>query len=237
MNLDETKKCLALIQEVFPHFMDGRTMKATSDIWVRLFDEPYKTVEAAILAYISSENKGFAPSPGQIKEKIAQMQDTTPDEMQAWEIVKRALRQANRPCHTYEEEYAKLPLLIQQCIGTAYTFREWGYQDEDVLDVTTANAFMRTYRVRAQKQREYGKMPDFAKGAYHIEEQKPYALPQPRAVDEDTGEPTAIPEAAMQKISVFKALAQREELKRAAQMSKRVDGLITTLDSLKGETP
>jgi len=226
MNLDETKKCLAMIQETYPRFMDGRTMKATSDIWVRLFDEPYAVVEAAVMAYLTSDNKGFAPSPGQIKEKIAQMNDTEPDEMQAWAIVYKALARSDR------EAYANLPPLVQSCIGSYHTFYEWGQEDIGTLNTVTKAGFMRTYRARAQKQREYGKLPDFAKGAFPaIEAPKQYTLPTLRAKDE-YGEPTAIPEAAMQKLNAFKALAQNDDLKRAAKIGKRVDGLNTAIDSL-----
>jgi hypothetical protein len=228
MNRSETMKALSIVQEAYPHFMDGRTPEATLDLWAKLFpSEPFSAVETAILSFIASDTKGFPPNIGQIKEKIAQMNDTEPDEMQAWAIVSRALSRASRA------EFAKLPPLIQQCIGSPETFIEWSYMDTDAVDVTIANGFMRTYRAKAQRQREYGKLPDFARGAFPaIEAPKQYALPAARAKDE-YGEPTAIPEAAMQKLNAFKALAQNEDLKRAAKIGERIDGLNVAIDSLK----
>jgi hypothetical protein len=232
MNLDETKKCLAMIQETYPRFMDGRTMKATSDIWVRLFQEPYKTVEAAILAYFTSDNKGFAPVPGQIKEKIAQMNDSEPDEMQAWALVYKALSRASRA------EFAKLPPLIQQCIGSPETFIEWSYMDDSAVDVTIANGFMRTYRARAQKQREYGKLPDFARCAFPaIATQEPYRLPPAVVKEPEVDDRVPVPDEVLQKISVLRGVAQRRELLQAAENGKRIDGLNKMLDGMKGSKP
>ena len=235
MNKADTAKIIATIQEVYPHFMDGRTTERTVDIWQKLFaSEPYAVVSAAVVAFFTADTKGFPPNIGQIKEKIAQMTDEEPDEMQAWQMVKRALRMADRPRHTPAGEYAQLPAIVQQCIGPVSTFCEWAQADDDTIDVTTANAFMRTYRVRAQKQREYGKLPEFAKHSYSVlAEQDAYRLPAPKPEAEWDGEQTPVPDSVMQKVSVLRGMAQREELKRAADVSRRVDGLNVALDSLK----
>jgi hypothetical protein len=229
MNKAETAKIIATIQEAYPAFMNGRTPEKTIDLWQMIFSsDDYKTVSSALVAFLASDNKGFAPVPGQIKEKIAQMFDTEPDELKAWSIVYTALSRATRA------EFAKLPPLIQQCIGSPETFCDWGQEEIDTLNTVTKAAFMRTYRAKALKQREYGKLPDFAKGAFPaIEAPKAYALPAPRATDE-YGEPTAIPEAAMQKLNAFKALALREELKQNAEIGKRIAGLNVAIDSLGG---
>ena len=228
MIASETAKVIASLLEVYgDKFLAGRSPNRLVEIWDKYFDEPYAVVSAAVHAFITSDAKGFPPNIGQIKEKIAQMFDSEPDEMQAWAIVYKALERSSR------EEYAKLPTLIQGCIGSYHTFYEWGQEDISTLNTVTKAGFMRTYRARAQKQREYGKLPDFARGAFPaIEAPKAYALPAPRATDE-YGEATAIPEAAMQKLNAFKALAQNEDLKRAAKIGERIDGLNVAIDSLK----
>ena len=229
MNKAETAKIIATIQEVYPRFMDGRTPETTTTIWQMMFAaEPYKVVSAAVMAFMSSDNKGFAPVPGQIKEKIAQMNDSEPDEMQAWAIVNRALSRASRA------EFAKLPPLIQQCIGSPETFIEWSYEDTGAVDTVIAAGFMRTYRVRAQKQREYGKLPDFAKGAFPaIAAQEPYRLPPAKPKEPEIDDRVPVPEEVMQKVNVLRGAVQREELKQAVDIGKRLDGLNVAIDSLK----
>ena len=229
MNKAETAKIIAIIQETYPRFMDGRTLEKTVDIWQMIFSsDDYKTVQAALVAFFSSDNKGFAPVPGQIKEKIAQMNDSEPDEMQAWAIVNKALCRASRA------EFAKLPPLIQQCIGSPETFIEWSYEDTGAVDTVIAAGFMRTYRARAQKQREYGKIPDFAKGAFPaIATQEPYRLPPAKPKEPEIDDRVPVPEEVMQKVNVLRGAAQREELKQAADIRKRMDGLNVAIDSLK----
>jgi len=233
MNKSETAKIIATIQEVYPRFMDGKTPETTTTIWQMMFAaEPYKVVSAAVMAFMSSDNKGFAPVPGQIKEKIAQMNDSEPDEMQAWAIVNKALSRASRA------EFAKLPPLIQQCIGSPETFIEWSYMETDAVDVTIANGFMRTYRARAQKQREYGKLPEFAKRAFPaIAAQEPYRLPPAKPKDPEIDDRVPVPDEVLQKISVIRGVAQRRELLQAAENGKRVDGLNKILDGMKGSKP
>jgi hypothetical protein len=233
MNKAETAKVISTIQEAYPAFMNGRTPEKTIELWQMIFSsDDYKTVNAALLAFLSSDNKGFAPVPGQIKEKIAQMNDSEPDEMQAWAIVNRALSRASRA------EFAKLPPLIQQCIGSPETFIEWSYMDTDAVDVTIANGFMRTYRARAQKQREYGKLPEFAKRAFPaIAAQEPYRLPPAKPKDPEIDDRVPVPDEVLQKISVIRGVAQRRELLQAAENGKRVDGLNKILDGMKGSKP
>ena len=233
MNKSETAKIIATIQEVYPRFMDGKTPETTTTIWQMMFAaEPYKVVSAAVMAFMSSDNKGFAPVPGQIKEKIAQMNDSEPDEMQAWAIVNKALSRASRA------EFAKLPPLIQQCIGSPETFIEWSYMETDAVDVTIANGFMRTYRARAQKQREYGKLPEFAKRAFPaIAAQEPYRLPPAKPKDPEIDDRVPVPDEVLQKISVIRGVAQRRELLQAAENGKRVDGLNKILDGMKRSKP
>ena len=71
MNKAETAKAIAIIQEVYPHFMDGRKPAATLEIWTKLFaSETYQEVEKAIFAFISADTRGYPPNIGQIKEKM-----------------------------------------------------------------------------------------------------------------------------------------------------------------------
>lgn len=229
MTDNETKKALAFIVEAYPHFMDGRNVQNTLSLWAKMFNEPYAIVESAIIAFIASDTKGFPPNIGQIKEKIAQMNDTEPDEMQAWALVYRAAARGSR------EEYEKLPALVRGCIGDYRTFWDWGQEDTDTLNTVTKAGFLRTYRARAQKQREYGKLPDFAKASFPaLEAKEPYRLPPKCRTDEPYDEPTKVPDNVLQQVSLLRGVADMEELKHAQDITRRLDGLNVAIDSLKG---
>lgn len=64
MTRDETKKILMAIQSVFPNFhIENKTF--TLDTWnMILQDFRYSDVEMALIAYVRTETRGFAPSPG-----------------------------------------------------------------------------------------------------------------------------------------------------------------------------
>ena len=233
MIASETAKVIASLLEVYgDKFLAGRSPNRLVEIWDKYFDEPYAVVSAAVHAFITSDAKGFPPNIGQIKEKIAQMFDSEPDEMQAWAIVYKALERSSR------EEYAKLPTLIQGCIGSYHTFYEWGQEDISTLNTVTKAGFMRTYRARAQKQREYGKLPDFARGAFPaIAAQEPYRLPAAMPKEPEIDDRVPVPDEVLQKVNVLRGAAQRRELLQAAENGKRVDGLNKMLDGMKGSKP
>jgi hypothetical protein len=93
-------------------------------------------------------------------------------------------------------------LLIQHCIGSPETFIEWGDMDSGTVDTVIAAAFMRTYRAKALAQREYGKLPAFAKGNYPaIEAQQAYRLPPPREVQELVDDRVEPPESVLEKVA------------------------------------
>ena len=229
---NEIQLCLAAIQEAYPHFLDGRTMQQTVALWDKFFQEPKDAILAAIAAFIASDTKGFPPNIGQIKEKIAQMRDDIPDETQAWAIVCRAME------HPTRKTFATLPPLIQQCVGSPETLYEWGNMDLGTVDSVIAASFMRTYRAKAQKQREYGKLPEFAKPAFAtIEGQRAYSLPPPREVVDEVDERVGPPENVLKTVNQIKAGIDRspraiQDLKDQASRNKAFDDVMDAL--LKG---
>ena len=86
-------------------------------------DEPYAVVESALMAFVSSDTKGFAPAPGALKAIIAQTateSQVTP--MAAWGLVSKALKNS---LYGYKDEFAKLPQDVQTAIGCAEQLRDW----------------------------------------------------------------------------------------------------------------
>lgn len=158
MTQQETIKVMALIQEVYPRFMDGRNPNSTIALWGRMFEgEPYQIVETALMAFIAHDTKGFAPSIGQIKESIAQMREGEQmSEIEAWGLVRRALRNG---IYGYHEEYAKLPEDIRATLGDAKILHEWAMMDPDTVESVIASNFQRSYRRKRSAIRETMKLP------------------------------------------------------------------------------
>ena len=167
MDRQQTAKILALIQETYPHFMDGRTPEATAEIWARMFPaEEYPQVEAAVLAFIACDTKGFPPSIGQIKEKLAQMGAVDEiDEARAWALVMKAMRNS---LYNADKEFAALPPTIQRSVGSPSQLRDWGQMDLEVVNSVVMSNFQRSYRVRASYDREVQKLPESVQRVYKL---------------------------------------------------------------------
>lgn len=157
MTRDETKKILMAIQSVFPNFhIENKTF--TLDTWnMILHDFRYSDVEMALIAYVRTETSGFAPSPGQLIEKINLI--TRPKELneqEAYSIVQQAI---NRSGLNYMEEFEKLPYLIQKAVGRPSQLRDWALEENPNHEVRASN-FMRNYRTEMERQKEIQKLPD-----------------------------------------------------------------------------
>ena len=129
----------------------------TVDVWqMMLSDYDYNIVAMALKAYILSDTSGFAPSIGQLVDKMKSI--TSPqelNEMEAWSLVCDALQNSG---YNYAEEYEKLPPLVQKAVGLPKQLQEWALTENLNKDVVGSN-FMRCYRIEVERQNEISKMP------------------------------------------------------------------------------
>ena len=129
----------------------------TVDVWqMMLSDYDYNLVAMALKAYILSDTSGFAPSIGQLVDKMKSITSQQElNEMEAWSLVCDALRNSG---YNYAEEYAKLPPLVQKAVGLPTQLQTWALTENLNKDVVGSN-FMRCYRIEVERQREMSKMP------------------------------------------------------------------------------
>lgn len=166
MTRDESKKLLMVIQAAYPNFNPPDKSIAVDTWQLMLADYSYPQVESAIRAYIRTDGKGYPPSIGQIIEKLQTLygdRDSEINEMAAWGMVLKAVR--NSGYHA-EEEFAKLPPIVQRAIASPSQLREWGLMED--LDGTGLNVmqsnFMRTFRQEVAREKETQKLsPDLEK--------------------------------------------------------------------------
>ena len=140
----------------YPNYKPNN-ISETVDVWqMMLSDYDYNLVAMALKAYILSDTSGFAPSIGQLVEKMKSI--TSPqelNEMEAWSLVCEALRNSG---YNYAEEYAKLPPLVQKAVGIPTQLQTWALTENLNKDVVGSN-FMRCYRIEVERQNEISKMP------------------------------------------------------------------------------
>ena len=156
MTREETVKIIRIMVDSYPNYKPNN-ISETVDVWqMMLSDYDYNLVAMALKAYILSDTSGFAPSIGQLVDKMKSI--TSPqelNEMEAWSLVCDALSNCG---YNYEEEYAKLPPLVQKAVGLPTQLQTWALTENLNKDVIGSN-FMRCYRIEVERQKEISKMP------------------------------------------------------------------------------
>ena len=159
MNRDEAKRIIQIMVATYPNYKPN-DLSNTVDIWhMMLEDYSYGEIAAALKAYISTDTSGFAPSVGQVIDKLHTLKTTAQGnnltESEAWSMVYKAICKAN---YYAEEEFAKLPPLVQKAVGTPAQLRMWANDPEFNVGVASSN-FNRVYRNCMEREKELAKLP------------------------------------------------------------------------------
>lgn len=157
MNRDETKRIIQIMSATYPNWHPA-DLSQTVDAWhLMLEDYSYNQIAIALKAYITSDASGFAPSVGQLIAKLSMITaGNEPSELEAWAMVSKALRNGY---YGAEEEFAKLPELVQKAVGNPSNLRQWSQTDVDSIENVIQSNFLRTYRNVAKRAEEVQKMP------------------------------------------------------------------------------
>lgn len=161
MTDQEVTKMFYMVKAAYPKVFKDYDEKMTAnylDAWNMVFrDVPAVDGYAGLKAYMSTEKSGFPPSPGQIMNCIHQLKpDTIPNEMEAWTLVDRAVRNSN---YNADEEFNRLPQIVRRAVRTPARLREWAQMDTATYQTVEQSNFMRVYRAEAERERSVMKMP------------------------------------------------------------------------------
>ncbi len=161
MTKKEMAEIIAVMQSNYPDDFRGMSDKAMNgkiNLWFMQFrDDDYKEVLAAVMAHIATDTNRFMPPVGVIKAKLVEIR--MPEEMtplEAWGLVQKALRNGY---YGAQEEFDKLPPVVQKLVGSPNQLREWALMDTETVSSVVASNFQRSYKVRAAKEREFMALP------------------------------------------------------------------------------
>ena len=149
------------IKTYFPRDNVLPTENAMRLWYSELKDIPYQLAHTALRKYVST-NK-FAPTIADIREQVAELNDQNEEELNetaAWVLVLKAIR---RSTYYSDEEFAKLPPVVQRAVSSPRQLREWAtLEDVDGKTLTVIQSnFQRTFRAEQQRERERNKLsPD-----------------------------------------------------------------------------
>lgn len=156
MNATEAKKIIASMIVSYSNYKPTDVDYAAT-IWADMLSEyTYEKVDSALRSFIMSDKIGFAPSIGQLVEKIHTItQQQELNEMEAWSLVSKAIRNSG---YNGTEEFAKLPPLVQKAVGLPSQLRTWAL-DENYNEQVAMSGFQRAYKAELKRHEELQKMP------------------------------------------------------------------------------
>ena len=157
MTRDETRKILMVMQASFPNYHPVDPA-ATLNTWELMLQEyTYEQISMALKAYILADTTGFAPSIGQLVEKVSVIcAPNELNELEAWALVSKALRNGY---YGAEQEFKKLPSLVQKAVGQPSQLRQWSQTDSESVENVIQSNFIRTYRAVLKREHDVFKMP------------------------------------------------------------------------------
>lgn len=158
MNRAETLKILAVIKAAYQNFGIGDTV-AITNLWQRIFEEtPYKVVNAAVITFISSDTKGFPPSPGQINSLCHRI--ISNGEITESEAVALILKATRNGTYGAMEEFNKLPPICQRIVVNPERLTDWAKLPEGEVNTVIASNLRRAYISQLKKDEEIKYMPE-----------------------------------------------------------------------------
>lgn len=165
MNREETLKVFAVIKANYNNFfktINAKDANAMVNLWTEMFaDVEYGLVGAAVKAYIASDIKGYPPNVGQINEQIRKL--TASEQMTEQEAVSLIMQATRNGYYNAQEEFDKLPPILQRIVHSPHQLRAWAVMNEDEVQTVVASNLMRSYRVIAKNEEERQSLPNSLK--------------------------------------------------------------------------
>lgn len=160
MTREDVQDLLMMVQAVYPNY-NPPSKTAAVNAWLMCLGEyDNKVVQLAFTTYMTTNTSGFPPVPGQLVEIMQVLtQPSELNELEAWSIVRKALRNCG---YNSEQEFAKLPIVVQKAVGTPQQLKIWACDSEFNENVVSSN-FIKTYRTEVKRATELNKMPSDVK--------------------------------------------------------------------------
>lgn len=162
----ETGKIVTAITAAYPGYFRNSTVTDIQNLvstWDMVMgDYTYEQVSAGLKIFLTSDTKGFPPSPGQVIDcilKVTQPESMKMSEGEAWSIVRKAVEKGS---YYAEEEFEKFPEPIKRAVGSPSNIRSMAMDDE-FNEGVAKSLFERTYREMLNREREDAKIPSNVK--------------------------------------------------------------------------
>ena len=115
------------------------------DVWFSMLsDLPYMQVSVALQTHMMTSK--FPPTIADLRVNHAEQQRGL-TELEAWAMVRKAIKNGT---YGAEEEYEKLPEIVQKAVGSASNIRQWAQSDSGMLETIEAH-FLKAFRIQRDR--------------------------------------------------------------------------------------
>lgn len=139
MTRNEVDKILDEINSTYPERFRNYTtkqMEKTAIFWQRLFqDFTFEQVYAGLIAFIRQENKGYAPTPGQIIDRIVSLSVVIKGEEDFAHACDQLIIAISDGYYHAQERFDALPEICKKFVRTPNQLRIWSgaFNMKDVI--------------------------------------------------------------------------------------------------------
>lgn len=163
MTREEMMKVFYVVKSAYPRYYRDLSKQEIEQLiatWGLVFgDFTYEQVSAGVKYYLTTDTKGFPPSPGQIVDSIVRFakpvySGMTADE--AWSYVAKAV--ANSTYHS-EEEFDKLPQVCKEIVVSPRQLMSWAEDDTESFNSVARSNFLRSFKEKVERKKEETKIP------------------------------------------------------------------------------
>lgn len=142
MTETDIRKLLFTINSVYPTFKCDDPERIVKVWYEFLGDQDAIAIGMSLKNYIRTSKSDFAPSIGQLIQGAYDLQNRNElNAGDAWSLVIKAIR---RSTYYAEEEFKKLPPLVQKAVGSPWQLRAWA-SDSGFNESVASSNFRKTY--------------------------------------------------------------------------------------------
>lgn len=166
MTKAETAQILALLHAAYPAFYSkiGKSeIDGIVNLWAEMFmDDDFGVVKYALKQLIATHT-GYPPDIAALKGKIKEIVSAATGKLTHEELWHRLKDAARNGYYGAEQEFAKLPPVLQRYLGSPSTLRQYAQIDEATFNTVNHGQFLKQIAIIEEREEFESSMPDEVK--------------------------------------------------------------------------
>ena len=166
MTREEVTQMLSLLKVTYPAFyskMKRDDLILIVDLWSDMFRDDDVNIVIYALKELIATHSGFPPDIAAVKNKMKELCSSATGEAtdeELWLLLKRAV---SNGIYGAQQEFEKLPRVLQRYLGSPRTLTEFAYIDSDTFNTVNHGQFLKQIKIIKEREEYSLRMPDEVK--------------------------------------------------------------------------